>query len=413
VISPIYIVPNQFISRYLGFSTAKIALLVGKSGILILAYSWLPTNEFALLAGILSLIEILRPISDVGAENIIYSRLGHAQSMLPRVIQKVLRLRIEIAGLISVIGIVGLISFGQSSAAPLFLLPLIVALQNTNLALLQKKYAYRSIGLLTIIALSVSVGSVLTAYLSQADGLLLSLLLICPEVLGCLFGAYLSRTSWRSLLSRPSKKNISIKKLLPYMLPSIGVGVVVMIYSRLDIIYIRPILGDQAQADFSVAFRLVEPIFFILSLASLTLLAELGSNNSANAKKISLHLLKWMGLKFYVVFFSAFCILAFNLYYLSLYIFNFSAVAANLLVVFILTMPIKLLNTFYSSLLQRSGKFHLIFLAAIITLICTFTFAIPFGMLYGVLGVAIAAAVAELVNMLYQKKMVRQSLGDL
>jgi O-antigen/teichoic acid export membrane protein len=413
VITPNNLPPKQFFSRYFGLTAAKIALLVGKSVILILAYGWLPTADFALLAGILSVIEIVRPVSDLGAENIIYARLGNAQRLLPRVIQKILRLRLQVAGLISLIGIVGLIGFGYVNVAPLFLLPLIVAGQNTNLALLQKVHAYRNITVLTITAFSTSVASILIAYWSQADNLLLCLLLISPEVVAGFVGIYLSRTSWKSLWSSSLKNKKSIKKLLPYMLPSIGIGVIVMIYSRLDVIYIRPVLGEQAQADFSVAFRLVDPLFLILSLASLTLLAELGSNNSPDAKRISQTLFKKMRAKFYILFFGVFCILAFNLYYLSLYVFYFSSVAANLLIVFILTIPIKLLNTFYSSLLQRAGKFNQIFLAAMITLICTFTFAIPFGMVYGVMGVAVAAALAELINMLYQKKIVQKNLGDL
>lgn len=411
--APNPLAPKQFLLRYFGFTTAKIALLIGKSAILILAYGWLPTADFALVAGTLSVIEIMRPVSDLGAENIIYARLGNAQRALPRVVQKILRLRLQVAALISLIGIFGLIGFGYANVAPLFLLPVVVAGQNTNLALLQKVHAYRNIAVLTSTALSISVASVLIAFWSQADNLLLSLLLICPEVSASLVGLYLSRTQWQFLWSNPLKNTKSIKKLLPYMLPSIGIGVIVMIYSRLDVIYIRPVLGEQAQADFSVALRLVDPLFLILSLASLTLLAELGSNHSAAAKRISQTLIKKMGIKFYGLFFGAFCILAINLYFLSLYVFHFSLVAAHLLVVFVLTIPIKLLNTFYSSLLQRAGRFNLILNAAMITLLCTFTFAIPFGMVYGVMGVAVAAALAELINMLYQKTIVQKNLGVL
>jgi len=403
---------KQFFSRYLGFSSAKVALLIGKSGVLILAYGWLPTAEFALLAGTLSAIELLRPLSDMGAENIIYSRLGNPYALLPRIVQKILWLRIQVASLIGLIGLLGLFAFGYTNIVPLFLLPIIVAIQNTNLAFLQKDRANQEISILTIIALSASTGSVVLAYLCQANELLLCLLLIFPEVIACLIGVYLSRAHWRPLLFSPSKNKRGIKKIAPYMLPSISIGLIVMIYSRLDIIYIRPVLGTQAQADFSVAFRLVDPIFLILSLASLTLLAELGSTNSTNAKVIALRLLKKMGARFYAVFFGIFSILALNLHYLSLHLFHFSPEAASLLTVFLLTIPIKLLNTFYSSLLQRAGRFNLILVAAIITLLCTFTFAILFGMVFGVMGVAFALSAAETINMLYQKKAVQKILGD-
>lgn len=403
---------KQFTARYLGFSVAKIALLIGKSVILILAFGWLSTAEFALLAATLSAIEILRPLSEIGAENIVYSRLGNANTALLRVIQKLFRLRIQVAGLISFVAIIGLVGFSHANIAPLFLLPLIAAIQNTNLALLQKNCAYRKISALTTFALCISAVSVFLAHLSHADSLLLSLLLICPEILACFVGVYLSRANWLLILSGFTRKKNGIKKLLPYMLPSIGIGIVVMIYSRLDIIYIRPVLGTQAQADFSVAFRLVDPIFLILSLASLTLLAELGSNTTSNAKDISLGLLKKMGAFFYVILFGLFITLAFTLYYFSMHVLDFTQEAATLLIIITLTIPIKLINTFYSSLLQRAGRFNLIFNAAIITLISTFTFAIPFGMFYGVMGVAAAATVAEIINMAYQKMLVRKLIGN-
>ena len=402
---------KQLIIRYIGFSAAKVSLLIGKSVVLVLAYSWLSISEFSFIAGVISLIEITRPISDMGAENIVYSRLAAKHRPLPRVIQKILQLRILSATIISATGLSTLIAFDHANFSPLFLLPIIIALQNSNLAFLQKSDFQEKLALLSFFALSLSGMSILIAFLCKAQGLELTLLLISPELFTCLLGILLTKSQWQTLFALKAFKTRGGRQLAFYILPSIGIGFVVMIYSRLDITYVRPILGLDAQASYSAAFRLIDPILLLLSLASLTLLTELGVNNSANARAMSIRLLQKMGPQFYIIYIGIFLGLAFILQKISIVFLHFSAETAALLATLALIIPIKLLNTFYSSLLQRAGKFHLILVAALITLIATFTLALAFGMLWNITGVAVAAITAELINMIYQKIMVRKILG--
>jgi O-antigen/teichoic acid export membrane protein len=401
---------KQFIIRYIGFSAAKVSLLIGKSVVLVLAYSWLSISEFSFIAGIISLIEITRPISDMGAENIVYSRLAAKHRPLPRVIQKILQLRILSATIISVMGLSILIAFDHANFSPLFLLPIIIALQNSNLAFLQKSDFQGKLALLSFFALFLSGTSILIAFLLKAKGLGLAILLISPELFTCLLGVLLTASQWQALFSQKTFKILGGRQLVFYILPSICIGFIVMIYSRLDITYVRPMLGLDAQASYSAAFRLIDPILLLLSLASLTLLTELGVNNSANARAMSIRILQKMGLQFYIVYAGMFLGLALALQKISAVFLDFSAETAALLATLALIIPIKLLNTFYSSLLQRAGKFHLILMAALITLITTFTLALAFGMLWGVMGVALAAIAAELINMIYQKIMVKKTL---
>ena len=402
---------KQLIIRYIGFSAAKVSLLIGKSIVLVLAYSWLSISEFSFITGVISLIEITRPISDMGAENIVYSRLAAKHRPLPKVIQKILQLRILSAMLISATGLVALIALNHASVSLLFLLPIIIALQNSNLAFLQKANLQGELAILSSFALFLSGISIFIAFLSKAQGLGLTLLLLSPELLTCLLGILLTKSQWQTLFALKAFKTRGGRQLAFYILPSIGIGFVVMIYSRLDITYVRPILGLDAQASYSAAFRLIDPILLLLSLASLTLLTELGVNNSANARAMSIRLSQKMGPQFYIIYIGIFLGLAFILQKISIVFLHFSAETAALLATLALIIPIKLLNTFYSSLLQRAGKFHLILVAALITLIATFTLALAFGMLWNITGVAVAAITAELINMIYQKIMVRKILG--
>lgn len=401
---------KQLIIRYIGFSAAKVSLLIGKSIVLVLAYSWLSISDFSLIAGVISLIEIMRPLSDMGAENIVYSRLGGKHRPLPKVIQKILHLRLLSSVLISIVGIATLLMLNHASFSPLFALPLIISLQNSNLALLQKSNLQGKLAILSFFALSLSGISILIAFLSKAQGLELALLLISPELFTCLLGILITTSQWRSLFTQKTLKIRGGRQIAFYILPSVCIGFIVMIYSRLDITFVRPMLGLDAQASYSAAFRLIDPIFLLLSLASLTLLTELGINNSANARAMSIRLLQKMGLRFYIIYAAIFLGLAFVLQKISITFLHFSTETAALLATLALIIPVKLLNTFYSSLLQRAGKFHLILVAALITLIATFTLAFTFGMLWGVMGVSLAAIAAELINMIYQKIMVKKTL---
>jgi O-antigen/teichoic acid export membrane protein len=402
---------KQLIIRYIGFSAAKVSLLIGKSAILVLAYSWLPIVEFTFVAGIISLIEIIRPISDMGAENIIYSRLAAKHRPLPKVVQKILHLRILSSMFVSVTGLAILAALDRMSFAPLIALPIIIALQNSNLAFLQKSNFQGKLAILSFSALVLSVASILIAYLFKAQGLALALLLISPELFTCLLGVLLTTNQWQTLFTQKTLYKRGGRQLTFYILPSISIGFIVMMYSRLDITFVRPMLGLDAQASYSAAFRLIDPILLLLSLASLTLLTELGVNNSANARAISIRLFEKIGLQFYIVYAGVFLGLAYVLHKISVEFLNFSNETAVLLATLALIIPVKLLNTFYSSLLQRAGKFHLILVAASITLTATFVLAFVFGMLWHVTGVALAAITAELINMIYQKTMVKKTLG--
>lgn len=353
----------------------------------------------------------MRPISDMGAENIVYSRLAAKHRPLPKVIQKILQLRILSSACVSAAGLALLIVYDRAIFTPLFALPIIIALQNSNLAFLQKSNSQGKLAILSFFALFLSGTSILIAWLTKAQGLGLALLLILPELVTCLLGVLQTTNQWQSLFTKKSFHTRGGRQLAFYILPSISIGFIVMIYSRLDITFVRPVLGLDAQASYSAAFRLIDPILLLLSLASLTLLTELGVNNSANARAMSIKLLQKIGLQFYIIYAAIFLGLAFILQKISVVFLHFSVDTAALLATLALIIPIKLLNTFYSSLLQRAGKFHLILVAALITLIATFTLAFAFGMLWSITGVALAAISAELINMIYQKIMVKKILG--
>ena len=78
-------------------------LLIGRSAILLLSFQWLTTTEFALIASAFSFAEILRTLTDVGAENIIYSRLSSTNKPIPNIVKSLVKFRVLVSFLVSAI----------------------------------------------------------------------------------------------------------------------------------------------------------------------------------------------------------------------------------------------------------------------------------------------------------------------
>jgi O-antigen/teichoic acid export membrane protein len=405
---------KSFFYRYLSFTLAKVGVLVGRSAILILSFHWLTPIEFAGLAASLSFVEITKAFSELGAESIIYSRMSSFDKPISHIVKKLIRARFLVS---SAFSLLLLFIFGyvlSSNSWPLFLLPLLGSLQNSNIAFMQKERSYKKILFLVLWTLFISLASVVIAFLHEVKGNSLAILMITPEIFSMSLGVIFTNVAWKQVLNYPQKAGqiLGLSRLRPYIFPSLAVSVIVIFYSRLDVLLVLPLLGVTAQADYSIGLRLVEPLFLIMSMASFTLLAELGSSNSVNSRVISIELVKKMNLLNFLKFLFFGSFLACFLFWVAKQHLGLSEPALKVLFILTLAIPIKLCNTFLSSLLQRAGLFNVVMKAALITLFITFTFGIGLGLCLGVMGIALATIVSESINLLYQKKMVHFMLKD-
>jgi O-antigen/teichoic acid export membrane protein len=280
---------------------------------------------------------------------------------------------------------------------------------------MQKERDYERILSLVLWVMIVSGISVVSAVVFQLKGNVLAALMIAPEMFSMCLGAIFANRSWRQVLSYSQKglRVIGLSRLSSYILPSLAVSVIVILYSRLDALLVLPLLGVTAQADYSIGLRLVEPLFLVMSLASLALLAELGSYNTVNSRVISSRLIKKMNLLNFLIFLFFGYLLAVFLYWIAKSYLALNESSLVVLFILALAIPIKLCNTFLSTLLQRAGFFNVVMKAATITLFVTFIFGMFLGVNLGVMGIALATFVAECINLMYQKRMVYFMLKDL
>jgi O-antigen/teichoic acid export membrane protein len=185
----------------------------------------------------------------------------------------------------------------------------------------------------------------------------------------------------------------------------------VMCYSRLDILLVSPLLGTLEQADYSAGFRLVEPLFLVLALASMSLLAELGAIDTHNAKQASLNLLKRLDLKLLIKMILLAGLLTLVVLFFAQKGFAMTLHASNVAAVLAFAIPVKLFNTFFTTVLQRAGRYDIVLYAALINAVTTWVVALSLGIVLGVIGVALGALIGEVFNFFYQRQAVNLMLS--
>ena len=403
---------KDFLYRYSSFTLAKVTLLIGRTAILILSFQWLTIAEFALIAGAFSFVEILRALTDVGTENIIYSRFSSANKPIPNIVKSLVTFRVLVSFLVSAIFSFASYYIFSSEVWPLFLLPAISSLQSSSISFMQKQRDFRKILILVIIVFSVALLSVCTVFLYEIKGIFLIYLMILPELCAAFAGLVITKNAWYKIMLYKPRIFHLVPKLLPYLLPSFAVSILVVLYTRIDVILVLPLLGTLSQASYSIGFRLVEPIFLILSLGSLSLLAELGSYSTSNSRFIAERLMQSLNAFRYFLLILGGVIFAFSFQYISLHFLNLSVSASWVTFFLVLAIPIKLCNTFFTTLLQRNGRYNIVLYAAMVVFLCTMIFGLILGSYIGVVGIAVATLIAESTNFLYQKYQVKKMLRN-
>ncbi len=398
--------------RYSSFIIAKSALLIGKTAILILAYRWLTLAEFSVVAAVLSSVEIVRALSDVGAEGLLYARQGNPHRLMSSLIRRMVRFRLTISILLSLLGVIICSLTVSHQAAYLFVLPFVGAVQNSSFYFMQRQCDFKKISTLVVLTLIASLTAIGSAYHARPGLSILVWLMLLPEIFSAIFATFLTKRYWQEILTGRRHLISSASRLRPYFLPSIGVALFVILYTRLDVTLILPLLGSVAQSSYSAAFRFVEPFFLLLSLGSITLLAELGAYDTQKSRSYTKSLYTTLSYATFTNLILFGVVFAFLLRLLSAKFFGYPADVAWLVFLVALGIPIKLTNTFLTSLLQRGGRYKSVFLATFQTLLLTYLLAYFYGIKFGVVGVIIATIVAEFLNFIHQNIVVRRMLAS-
>ncbi|WP_295683409.1 hypothetical protein, partial [uncultured Nevskia sp.] len=361
---------RRIAQRYFTFVAARIALVIGRWFVLIQSAKHLDKIDFAALAAALSVAELLRALADGGVDNFSYSRLGGANCRVRVTVRTAFFFRAVIATILMVIGAaVHYFLVGELRVLPVFLLIGITLAQTTSIALLQKEAQFSRLATLVGITLVASLAVNLTVLLSPAQLGLMSMLLIAPDAVAASAGLVLASPAISKMLAqwrRARRPALSILRSIASKLAPISlVTMLVMIYSRLDVTLVLPLLGSIAQADYSAGWRLTEPLFLFLSIASFALLAELGSVSSNNAQVLGTVLTKPAAILPMIGLLAIALIAVFVVRFVAGNWIGLSAEASLLAGILAGGIPFRVANTLISTVLQRLARFDRVLVASI------------------------------------------------
>ncbi|WP_439638431.1 lipopolysaccharide biosynthesis protein [Nevskia sp.] len=398
---------RRLASRYASFAAARIALVIGRWFVLIQAARHLSIAEFAALAATLSGVELLRAVADLGTDSYIYSRLGSGHQALRATVRAALVLRGAASLLLSVGGIaLAFLLTDTRATLPIFLLIVATAAQSSAVALLQKAERFSGLGVLVGITLAASLLVDLFVLMTPARLSTMAWLLITPDCIAGLSAVMIASAPMRALLQATGRHwrrlGHALRLIAGKLIPSALIAVTVMAYSRLDVVIVRPIAGIDAQADYSAGFRLIEPFFMLFALASLALLAELGSRRNADTVQLARRLLAapvWptvIGMVLAVMALGALARLVTQLL-------NLRPEAGLLAALFAAAIPFRVANSMITALLLRLGRFDAVMYAAVINSVITFSLAVLLTQRFGAAGAGAAALTGEICNTLFQR----------
>lgn len=409
---------GRVIRRYASFATARIALVIGRWFVLIQSAKHLEKSEFAALAAALSAAEIIRALGEVGVDNFAYARLGALGARLRVTVRTAFLFRICVAVPLMVVSVAGYYFWiGEPRVLPVFLLILVTFVQSTSVTMLQKNASFGKLGILVGITLASSLLVDLLALLYPATLEGMSVLLVTGDCIAAVAGVWLVMPSLRTLGSQLQKARRPAIRIIQTISPKLGpaafVSLLAIAYSRLDVVVVLPIVGANAQADYSAGWRLTEPLFLFLSILSITLLAELGSASATRARSFGLKLTRFRpSFTVGALLLVGTCIgLLTNA--IAGIVIGLEPRACMLAGVLAAAVPFRVSNTLISTVLLRLSRFDRVLHATIINGILIFSLAFALTPLFGVVVVALSALFGEICNTLIQRFWLSKELHKL
>ncbi|ROH89150.1 hypothetical protein ED208_12135 [Stagnimonas aquatica] len=391
---------RTLVERYATFAGARFVLLLSRWTVLLYAAKKLPPDDFSALTALLSTVEILRAISDAGADNVIYARLGGRGGRIPGLLKVAALVRFSLSGLLFLLALPICWLIGHESGL-LVIASLIPAsaLQFTSVALLQKNGRFGTLSGIVFAILGIS-GLVVLAVLQLQPSLgQTAVLVVVADLAAALLAGFcVRRQLWDLFRVRRGGLMRGLRQVVPKLFQTGVVSVAVVSYNRLDVLVVLPLCGVLAQSAYSAGFRFVEPIYNVFAIASLALLAELGSQGRNQSEQLVQGLLSSSAPLVLSLMLAFAVAAAATVYWAMEQLLGLSPAAAAVAAVLAANMPLRLASTFIAVVLQRLGYFRALMNVTLINAICIFLFAILLSSRFGAVGAAIGAVVGECVN---------------
>ena len=364
----------QISRRLSSFALVRLVFSIGRWLVAAIALTSLDTNNFATLLFIISVVEIIKIISDFGLEPFIFLRIGIVRRR-DRVWDYICRVKIVISIitflLVFFVGVY-LKNYGLAFCGTLLLTgSLLTVLQG----IIQK---HTLLHRLHVIAFKASIALFLLGLivldLDDWEFFVYALVLFEVAVVA-IIAQHVGFSLIRYHLLGDSLKNNHMIKISKILFNKSGYVYLTTLISNLaarsDVILIRPLIGVVAQAQYSAAYRLTEPLLQII--ASLILSVLVSRSNFSNIDNSNT-----LGAIMKSCWYNVMCISALGLAFIAAILsINFftgvlSSQSNTLFLLFLTLAPIRILNQFHSYGLMKFNLMRVVFFS-------TLSLALMFG----------------------------------
>jgi len=364
----------QISRRLSSFALVRFFFSIGRWLIAVVALNSLDTNSFATLLFIISVIEIIKIISDFGLEPFMFLRIDIVRKR-DRVWDFICRAKV----VLSIISFLLVFSVGvylenrglAICGALLITGSLVTVLQG----IIQKHSLLQRLHVLAFKAGSALFSlALILLYLDHWESFIFALVLFEITVVAVI-AQHVGFSLIRYHLFDGALKNNHRVKVSKILLNKSGfiylTTLIANLAARSDVILIRPLIGIAAQAQYTAAYRLTEPLLQIVASIILSVLVSRSNfSNLDNAQTLG----RIMKLLWYNVMCMGALGLACVAATLSVSFFTgaLSAQSNMLFLLFIALAPIRILNQFHSYALMKFNLMRIVFLS-------TLSLALTFG----------------------------------
>ncbi len=379
------------------FGIARILLL------LLIARKFGP-NDFGALSLALSVVEIFKVVADFGADTIILRRFVINKLLSRRLLGNVLTLKILSATIAYILANVLCWLIYRNVAACELLLIVAASIYTTLFVNAFVSYFQANLNTVNIIVpnvVSMLIYASLTLFGFYADWSLAALVLIIPlsELINLLATAkvYSSFSAIRLCLDKKIIWSI-VRDSIP-----VGIaGIIVVLYSRLDILMIEWFLDQKKLGEYAFAYRMTEPFLLLFSSLSISVYAFFsGMGKPADLFQVRQKIMQVMTP---VVIVSGACALFLSLSakWVTKLISNQYAESAGVLPVLAWAIVFKAINAQLTAFINSRGKYRFITIIAVNNLIINVILNLLLIPRFGLIGAALAVVLTEAINTVIQ-----------
>ena len=366
--------------RLYSFASVRLLFSIGRWFVVLISLNSLDTNSFATLLLIISVIEIIKLSTDFGLEPFIFLRIDTSRTR-DRVWDFICRVKVTVAFisflLVFFVGVY-IENLGLAICGVLLITGnLITVLQG----IIQKNNLLQGLHFLSLKAGStLFLLAMIVLHLDNWESFIYTLVLFEVAVV-IVIAHHIGFSLIRYHLFGVALKNNHRVKIFKILLNRSGLiyltTLIANLAARTDVILIRPMIGVFAQAQYSAAYKLTEPL---LQIVASVILSVLVSRSNFSKLDNSQTLGKIMKSRWYNVMCIGAVGIAFTAITLSVNFFTgaLSAQSNILFLLFITLAPIRILNQLHSYALMKFNLMRIVFLS-------TLSLALMFGITFLIL----------------------------